>query len=31
MLQDDSRITKSVIILGDGIVKHINGWEISKK
>ena len=22
---------KSVIILGDGMIKHVNGWEISRK
>ena len=28
---NDSKAQKSVIILGDSMVKHINGWEISKR
>ena len=28
---NDRKNEKSVIILGDSIVKHINDWEISKR
>ena len=28
---NDTKTQKSVIILGDSMVKHINGWEISKR
>ena len=29
--KNDRRNEKSVIILGDSIVKHLNGWELSKR